>query len=76
MLSGGVTCPQKCPHYSSPCYFQLSGTCLWLMKEGIVRQSLCPCDGACMFHVDVVHGWHFGNLCGFAAAVVDAARAG
>jgi hypothetical protein len=45
------------------------------MKEGIVRQSLCPWDGACVFHVDVVHGWQFGNLCGFAAAVVDTAGA-
>lgn len=76
VLSGGVTCRQKCPDYSSPRYFQLSGTCLWLMKEGTVRQSLCPWAGARVFHVDVVHGWQFGNLCGFAAAVVDAAGAG
>lgn len=48
----------------------------YLMKEGTVRQSLCPWAGARVFHVDVVHGWQFGNLCGFAAAVVDAAGAG
>ena len=45
----------------------------YLMKEGTVRQSLCPWAGARVFHVHVVHGWQFGNLCGFAAAVVDAA---
>lgn len=73
VLSGGVTCRQKCPDYSSPDYFQLSGTCLWLMKERTVRQSLRPWAGACVFHMDVVHGWQFGNLCGFAAVVVDAA---
>lgn len=33
VLSGGVTCRQKCPDYSSPRYFQLSGTCLWLSKK-------------------------------------------
>ena len=37
VLSGGVTC-QKCPHYSSPCYFQLSGTGLWLSKQRGVRR--------------------------------------
>lgn len=48
----------------------------YLMKEGTVRQSLCPGASARVFHVDVVHGWQFGNLCGFTAAVVDAAGAG
>ena len=33
VLSGGVTCRQKCPDYSSPCHVQLSGTCLWLSKK-------------------------------------------
>lgn len=46
------------------------------MEEGTVRQSLCPWAGARVLHVDIVHGWQFGNLGGFAAAVVDAARAG
>lgn len=73
MLNGGVTCRQKCPDFSSPCYFQLSGTCLCLMKEGTVGQSLCPWAGACVFHVDVVHGRQFGNLGGFVATVVDTA---
>lgn len=45
------------------------------MKEGTVRQSLCPGAGARVFHVDVVHGWQFGNLCGFTVAV-DATGAG
>lgn len=45
------------------------------MQEGTVRQSLRPWDGARVFHVDVVHGWQFGNLCGL-AAVADAAGAG
>lgn len=43
------------------------------MQKGTVRQSLCPWARACVFHVDVVHGWQFGHLCGFAAAVDDAA---
>lgn len=73
MLSGGVTRRQKGPGYSSPCYFQLSGSCLWLMEEGAVCQSMCPWAGACVLPVDVVHGWQFGNLGGFAAAVVGAA---
>lgn len=46
------------------------------MQKGTVRQPLCPWARACVFHVDVVHGWQLGNLCGFAAAVDDAARAG
>lgn len=72
VLSGGVTCPQKCPGYSSQGYCQPSGTCLWLVQKGTGRQSLRPWDGARVFHVHVVHGWQFGNLCGL-AAVADAA---
>lgn len=75
VLSRGVTCLQKCLHYSFQWYYQLSGTCLWLMKEGTVRQSWGPRDGACVFHVDVVHGWQSGKLCRFAATVADVARA-
>lgn len=33
VLSGGVTCAQKCPGYSSQGYCQLSGTCLWLSRK-------------------------------------------
>lgn len=75
VLSRGVTCLQKCLDYSFQWYCQLSGPCLWLMEEGIVRQSWRPWDGACVFHVDVVHSWQFGNLCRFAAAHANRARA-
>lgn len=44
----------------------------YLMKEGAARQSWCPRAGACVFHVDIVHGWQFGNLSGFAAAAAAA----
>lgn len=47
----------------------------YLMEEGIVRQSLCPWDGARMFHVDVVHSRQFGNLRRFAATVANGAGA-
>lgn len=70
-----MACLHKRLWYSFQWYCQLSGACLWLMKEGTVRQSLGPWDGACMFHMDVVHGWQFGNLCRFAATVADIARA-
>lgn len=43
------------------------------MKEGTVRQPWGPWAGACVFQMDVVQGWQFGNLRGFATA--DAARA-
>lgn len=45
------------------------------MKEGTARQSWCPGAGACVFHMDIVHGWQFGNLSGFAAAAADSTRA-
>lgn len=75
MLSRGVTCLQKCLDYSFPWYCQLSGSCLWLMEEGIVHQSLWPWDGACVLHVDAVHGWRSGDLCRFAATAANGARA-
>lgn len=45
------------------------------MEEGIVHQSLWPWDGACVLHVDAVHGWRSGDLCRFAATAAHGARA-